>query len=90
VKSDSNFDSLTRNKKEMNIVFVASLLVLCLAGNDYYAILGVPRNANDAQIKKAFKKASVKYHPDKNPGDEEAADMYSKVTNAYNVLSNSE
>ena len=54
---------------------------------DYYKLLGLPKNANDKQIKKAFKKAAIKYHPDKNQDDPEGAkEKFQKVANAYEVL----
>ena len=50
----------------------------------------MPRHASKAEIKKAWRKLSMKYHPDKNPGDEKAADYYKKINRAYEVLFNDE
>lgn len=50
-------------------------------------MLGVPRDAGEAKIKRAYRKLSVKYHPDKNPGDEEAKEKFQEVARAYEVLS---
>ena len=55
---------------------------------DYYEVLGVQRNANADEIKKAYRKAAIKYHPDKNPGDKEAEDKFKEAAEAYDVLSN--
>jgi thioredoxin-like negative regulator of GroEL/DnaJ-domain-containing protein 1 len=69
-------------------ILVISLFSLILCGEDYYKILGVSRSASDAEIKKAFKKLSLKYHPDKNKKDpERAKNMFIKVANAYEILS---
>jgi len=56
-------------------------------GRDFYAILGVERTANQGQIKHAYRKQAMKYHPDKNPGNEEAADKFKELSTAYAVLS---
>lgn len=58
-----------------------------LNSDEYYQILGVPRGASDAQIKKAYKKGAVKWHPDKNPGDEQATRNFQKISEAYATLS---
>ena len=56
-------------------------------GRDFYQILGIERTANQGQIKHAYRKMAMKYHPDKNPGNEEAADKFKEVSTAYAVLS---
>lgn len=55
---------------------------------DYYEILGVPRNATLEEIKSAYRKLAMKYHPDRNPGDKEAEAKFREVQEAYEVLSN--
>lgn len=57
---------------------------------DYYEVLGVSRNADDAQIKKAYRKLAKKYHPDTNAGDADAEQRFKEVTEAYTVLSDKE
>jgi molecular chaperone DnaJ len=57
---------------------------------DYYEILGISKNADEAEIKKAYRKMALKYHPDKNQGDSEAEEKFKEAAEAYEVLSNSE
>lgn len=54
---------------------------------DYYEVMGVPKNATDAEIKKAYRKLAKKYHPDLNPGDKAAEASFKEVNEAYEVLS---
>ncbi len=53
---------------------------------DYYEVLGVGKNASDDEIKKAYRKLAVKYHPDKNPGDKEAEAKFKEINEAHDVL----
>jgi curved DNA-binding protein len=57
---------------------------------DYYAVLGVDKTASAQEIKKAYRKLAVQYHPDKNPGDKQAEERFKEISEAYAVLSDSE
>jgi molecular chaperone DnaJ len=57
---------------------------------DYYAILGVPRNATEKEIKQAYRRLARKYHPDVNPGNKEAEEKFKEISEAYEVLSDKE
>src|SRR2546425_2460267 len=57
-----------------------------MAKRDYYDILGVKRDADEEEIKKAYRKLAVKFHPDKNPGDKAAEESFKELGEAYEVL----
>lgn len=59
-----------------------------MAKRDYYEILGVSKGSNKDEVKKAYRKQALKYHPDKNPGDKEAEEQFKEAAEAYEVLSN--
>lgn len=61
-----------------------------MAKRDYYEVLGLQKGATEDEIKKAYRKLAVKYHPDRNPDDKEAAEKFREATEAYEVLSDSE
>jgi molecular chaperone DnaJ len=61
-----------------------------MSKKDYYELLGVGRNATEQELKSAYKRLAIRYHPDKNPGDAEAEETFKEVAEAYSVLSNAE
>src|SRR6185503_7241815 len=61
-----------------------------MAKRDYYEVLGVERKAADDEIKKAYRKLAVKFHPDKNPGDKTSEEKFKEIGEAYEALSDSQ
>ena len=61
-----------------------------MSKRDYYEVLGVDRNAAEADIKKAYRQMALKFHPDKNPGNKEAEEKFKEAASAYSVLSDKE
>lgn len=59
-----------------------------MAKRDYYEVLGVSKNASADELKKAYRKLALQYHPDRNPGDKEAEEKFKEAAEAYDVLSN--
>ncbi|MCL7033340.1 hypothetical protein MKW94_025456 [Papaver nudicaule] len=80
-----------RSWKILLLVYVLSTLTLSvLAGKSYYDILQIAKGSTDDQIKRAYRKLALKYHPDKNQGNEEANKKFAEINNAYEVLSDRE
>ena len=61
-----------------------------MSKRDYYAVLGVARDASDQDIKSAYRKLALKYHPDRNPGDKTTEDAFKEAAEAYSVLADSD
>ncbi len=61
-----------------------------MSKRDYYEVLGVSKGASDAEVKKAYRKMAIKFHPDKNPDDKNAEEKFKEAAEAYEVLSNAE
>ena len=57
---------------------------------DYYEVLGVSRTADDAELKKAYRRMAMEFHPDRRPGDKEAEEKFKEAAEAYAVLSDAE
>ncbi|HBX40230.1 MAG TPA: molecular chaperone DnaJ, partial [Marinobacter adhaerens] len=57
-----------------------------MAKRDYYEILGISRDADEKEIKRAYRKLAMKYHPDRNPDDTEAENKFKEASEAYEVL----
>lgn len=69
-------------------VMLIALAQIASAGRDFYKVLGVGRKATTAQLKKAYRKAALQWHPDKHPDDQEVAtSKFAEINNAYEVLS---
>ncbi|XP_057508095.1 dnaJ protein ERDJ3B [Actinidia eriantha] len=79
-----------RISKLLFLICVLLYAVIAIAGKSYYDVLQVPKGAADEQIKRAYRKLALKYHPDKNQGNEEANKKFAEINNAYEVLSDSE
>ena len=61
-----------------------------MAKRDYYEVLGVDKGASADDLKKAYRKLALKYHPDRNPGDKEAEEKFKEAAEAYGVLSDAD
>src|ERR1700722_12746076 len=57
---------------------------------DYYEVLGVSRDCSDTELKSAYRKQALRYHPDRNPGDHSAEEMFKQASEAYQVLSDAD
>ncbi|KAK4372439.1 hypothetical protein RND71_007823 [Anisodus tanguticus] len=80
-----------RRSKLLFFLYCLSYTIsIVIAAKSYYDILQVPKGAPDEQIKRAYRKLALKYHPDKNQGNEEANKKFAEINNAYEVLSDSE
>ncbi|RAL43564.1 unnamed protein product [Cuscuta campestris] len=79
-----------RGSKLLILLLGLAYSLIVIASKSYYDILQVPKGASEDQIKRAYRKLALKYHPDKNQGNEEANKKFAEINNAYEVLSDSE
>src|SRR3954467_8539134 len=61
-----------------------------MSKRDYYTVLDVPRTATEAELKKAYRRLAMKFHPDRNPGDHEAEEKFKECKEAYEVLTDAQ
>lgn len=71
----------------LNIIILTFFVILCLAGRDFYNILGVSKDASEHEIKRSFRKLAIKMHPDKNVNDADATKKFQDLREAFEVLS---
>lgn len=80
--------SIMRFKYVIAFLFLSALLLLVQSGKDYYKILGVKKTAKEKDLKKAYRKLALKWHPDKNIKNKEAATKkFEQISEAYEILS---
>eukprot|EP00484_Ammonia_sp_Unknown_P022539 CAMPEP_0197048182 /NCGR_PEP_ID=MMETSP1384-20130603/23581_1 /TAXON_ID=29189 /ORGANISM="Ammonia sp." /LENGTH=398 /DNA_ID=CAMNT_0042480275 /DNA_START=248 /DNA_END=1444 /DNA_ORIENTATION=- len=81
--------SCTHHKRTLLFLLLCLVMLptLCVSSSDYYNLLGISRQSSQREIKKAFRRLATQYHPDKNPGDEEAHQKFVEINRAYEVLS---
>lgn len=72
------------------LLLSASAIHFVIAGKSYYDILQISKQATDDQIKRAYRKLALKFHPDKNPGNDEATKKFAEINNAYEILADRE
>jgi DnaJ-class molecular chaperone len=70
----------------MMLMLLLLLVLAVTAGRDFYSILGVQKSASEREIKRAYRKLSLQYHPDKNPGDEQAQQKFMEIGNGKLTL----
>nr|CCA16075.1 conserved hypothetical protein [Albugo laibachii Nc14] len=84
---NKSFRSPIKHFALLLVIFLVSQTIFCAGKEDYYETLGVSRDATQSEIKRAFRKLSLKHHPDKNPGVKDAQVKFAEVASAYDVLS---
>ena len=72
------------------LILISLLFFQIYAEDYYYRVLELNQDATESDIKKAFRRLSIKFHPDKNPGDQNAAQKYLEVNKAYEILTDPE
>lgn len=78
------------NGRALSLILIAFTLLISIVTLDYYNLLDIAKDSTESDIKRAFRKLSISLHPDKNPGDQEAANKFVNINKAYEVLSNIE
>ncbi len=76
--------------KFLHLIVYHSLHLIDMSKKDYYTVLGVSKNSSPEEIKKAYRKLAIKYHPDRNPDNKTSEDRFKEAAEAYDVLSNSQ
>ena len=80
----------TQATERSNLVVAINLVTQNMSKRDFYEVLGVSRDASERDIKKAYKRLAMKFHPDRNQGDESAAEKFKEVKVAYEILTDSQ